>query len=1024
MSSEEDEVLNLQPVEPELSPEEEALQRRKRLGPGVASRTRIPPNPVEPSRSELSPARARRGISASRSRAELERAASRPASSAAEVSERAKQKNDLELLNAWEEMTPEMQTNLAKKYVPSQKIGAWLALKAVDRQKKEAVEKAAEATRKAVNAARYDEMKMRQLQNLDATQNMDVPLVQIAQREPQPVRQGLQANPTSSGSYVGRNMAANPDDVVDAGLASASFRGAMAPKSSGTRYPTTQPRVQAADMPRVEYARTTKTASNVDALNKVLGQYQSFIDLGPASNVDSGALYADLQAFQKSGLVAPYKAQVARAIQGVRDKIRQDVAPQRKLEQQRVTEAAGLPLPTAQQYYLGDYGKRQVDFIIPASEANEQRYGRTARTATAQQMAHRYEDQFTGVGAYATPGNQEAVDGFVGHGGYIGRFLGSAAGSAVGRALGVSGLAGPVGNLVSRGENYVLQNVVQPRLGKGAMGRFGSMAIDRYTGSGAYEGGDEQPRRANPAQMVDYVSNLPEEAIRMNNLVDPGSRLSKGPFTIFSAPNETGDVVFKHVEFIQNCISTIPTRDTDYEPPFETVAEIYCNPGLRKFLPMGSRWAQFFQVYKFKQLLFILDPQFTAGNAATSGTHIMAHLENPSAPKYGSNKAMQNSTGAIGASVMTKLVVGVECKESRLALGGQLYIRTGPLNPNVVPSTFDFGKLQVAYSGVNPLNTPADELHAAYVMELSSMRDYTWLPSQIGTGANCTQQGFNSILACQANLCVQPVAGGSAIGFVPSLTTGGCFQFPCASNSPGNNSGPYIRGPPNATPFPLKDWVRVPPTAGSQRTFAGYMGFTGSLNAYRAVVAANCSPEMLVLSRTFMPCPSSPATLTASHVEFHFFAQPYAQFQFTAQALVNMSVAYFTLADTQINLTDELFAGLTWGNLIFECVDGDITCSSALAAMTPFSWQRKGINPNAPNEFTPMTTTGDINTGCGVDVIAGPSGGACTFRVIFDTASHYASSGALLVPLTAGYGNLGQVCGNFSWNFVCVPPTP
>lgn len=400
----------------------------------------------------------------------------------------------------------------------------------------------------------------------------------------------------------------------------------------------------------------------------------------------------------------------------------------------------------------------RVQYFQGGTPAGIAKFGRTARTATAQQLATRAQYGYTGAGSYGRPTRhvQRPMEqyttmgsGYNGQGGYLGALGGSLLGGLVGGRTGarVGGALGDIaGDLVGAGARAYFGGGAYED-GNGAVNRRRPRADDHMLTPG-----EEQQLMAEVAAMRQrgtMASDLlgdpdidgdgkPDQTIGggrriMNNLVNPHSRYSRKPARITSLDTEEDTVVIEHSEFLGDLTAT--SRD------FTNLAIIEMNPGLKKSFPALSAWAQLYERWDAKQ--FVFSTRSLAGNLTQSGGSIqISPVSNPAAPLLSSKREIADHTGAISGGVLDMLEAGIECQEGKTPIDKMLFIRTGPVGDGASLHTYDKGFVQVSCTGCTPNETIA-ELWAHYRVALSGFRGSDLQALSIGEGVQHSAQFAN-----------------------------------------------------------------------------------------------------------------------------------------------------------------------------------------------------------------------------------------------------------------------------------------
>lgn len=397
----------------------------------------------------------------------------------------------------------------------------------------------------------------------------------------------------------------------------------------------------------------------------------------------------------------------------------------------------------------GEYGIQTVRQRVPSGTAEGiAMYGRNARVANPDQLRNR------------------AMNSYVGDGAYFGRWLGKAAGGLIPGRFGR--LAGNVlGRLGDRAENALLGSDAMraaTTLMAGGDADYANEAIRRYkagelddaarqwTGDGAYfrngpvrgrmddfdgDGRDDTDYvGARAAKMAagmtgDDLHGQSAEAetggrrLHTNQLIDPHALFSRRPPSMKSTDDETGDLVFRHREYIQDITPT--------SAEFQTQVLLDINPGLAASFPLLSEFAQHFSQYRFEQLIFRFRSLITDGNNTAAGSIMMSTQYNANEAPFATKREIENSEYSVSGKVTDVLDMGVEVNKNKMALGGTFYyIREGGVGDSS-HLEYDIGKVQLATQGA-AVNLTIGELWAEYVCRLSKLTVTGSRPLALGDG--------------------------------------------------------------------------------------------------------------------------------------------------------------------------------------------------------------------------------------------------------------------------------------------------
>jgi len=305
------------------------------------------------------------------------------------------------------------------------------------------------------------------------------------------------------------------------------------------------------------------------------------------------------------------------------------------------------------------------------------RYGATAASANATQLAHRRMDGWTGRGGY--------LGDMVGRGmNYVGGMLtrtGNPYASAAGALLsGASQYAGRAEDMLAKTE-------------LGAKWR-------RLTGQGAYAGGSGSGGGASGV---------------VGNQIIAGSGAPPPTSEIPRFNTGSNNVVISHKEFIGDLYA--PAEAGTF-----TNRVLPLNPGLSTTFPWLSQVAANYDEFTIHQLVFTYRPSisdFVATNGQV-GMVIMATQYNASDPPFESKQDMLEYDLAMDCKVSQHMYHGVECDPTKLSMGVGKYTRAGPAPHGEDLKTYDHGVLNIGVSNCPPqfTNQALGELWVTYTVEL------------------------------------------------------------------------------------------------------------------------------------------------------------------------------------------------------------------------------------------------------------------------------------------------------------------
>lgn len=370
-----------------------------------------------------------------------------------------------------------------------------------------------------------------------------------------------------------------------------------------------------------------------------------------------------------------------------------------------------------------------------------------------------------------------------GNGGYFGQMLGSA-------IPGIGGIAGPLLGAIPDEQLAGAaiggaQKLIGAIRGNGAY--RGVMPPGGLRGSGAYEleGASQMKRGRSEAQpqttpAINLTVNVDADDtrnVKTNQLVNPGNPFARRPPEIRSSNDETGSVTFRHKEYLSDVTPT--------SADFQTQAVLNINAGLANSFPLLSRFAAYFEEYRFTQLVFYYRTLVTSGNGTANGSVMMTTSYNPSSSQFYSKRAVENSEFSASGLVTDTIVMGVECDGRKNAISPILYNRYGKLPDTADLHSYDMGFVQVCTQGAVP-NLVIGELWVEYECVLGKLRNTSSVPLAISEGYSiATLSGRNSVqtaltyclLAANDNGIVNSLPG---IDWVGQLKSDGTVSTPPA----------------------------------------------------------------------------------------------------------------------------------------------------------------------------------------------------------------------------------------------------
>ena len=379
---------------------------------------------------------------------------------------------------------------------------------------------------------------------------------------------------------------------------------------------------------------------------------------------------------------------------------------------------------------------------LRGTPSNLAKYGASYRSADAVQKSMRSSKGYSGRGLYTGKG------GFWGDiGGKIGDLFGGGHGDLgkAGRGIG--------------------------SIGDALMGRYGGKGL--YTGKGAFVGSD--------------VTNT-------NNLITgpiPGHVSNSMPVMNSRVLDESGAISISHREYV----SDVYAPGTIGSPAVNFSNSGYAlNPGLQTSFVFLSQIAQNFDEYSFERVIYHYRSTTTDIGTNTNGqcgTVIMSTNYNAAAPVFTDKQAMVEYAHSHSCKVTEHMSHGVECDPMKSALGGALFVRTGPLTAGQDLKTYDHGQFQIAIANC-PLafnGLPIGELWVEYHVVLRKPKLFTSRGLEIDQDL-FFYSGLTTGSTASDSSCLNPM-GKSAFGSSVNAKFGQLNGIGCAILTQGSTQVNY-----------------------------------------------------------------------------------------------------------------------------------------------------------------------------------------------------------------------------------------
>lgn len=240
----------------------------------------------------------------------------------------------------------------------------------------------------------------------------------------------------------------------------------------------------------------------------------------------------------------------------------------------------------------------------------------------------------------------------------------------------------------------------------GALGGAPGAAIGSALGGGLHS-------------LVHAVTGLGDYTVNKNTLLMDGA-----PIHVINSPNS--GVIVRHREYIQDVISS-PVAGQFKNETF------MIQPGDGNTFPWLAAIAENFQEYKLRGMLFefkSLSADALNSTNTALGSVIMATNYNPVLPAFTNKFEMEQYQFVTNGRPSINLVHPIECAPSETPLD-HLYIRTGAVTNGLDPRFYDFGKFQIATTGMQGTSVNVGELWVTYEIELYKPRSS---PTGVGGG--------------------------------------------------------------------------------------------------------------------------------------------------------------------------------------------------------------------------------------------------------------------------------------------------
>lgn len=158
--------------------------------------------------------------------------------------------------------------------------------------------------------------------------------------------------------------------------------------------------------------------------------------------------------------------------------------------------------------------------------------------------------------------------------------------------------------------------------------------------------------------------------------------------------------IVKHREYLFDVAGSAPFTNN----------YITVNPGLPITFPWGSGIAKNYEQYRIRSLKFLYETQ---APTTEPGTVMLAMDYDPADAPPGDKPSFMSMAGAVRTPVWAGLTLSVDPQRRAFE---KLFVRTGPLGPDLDVKTYDYGVMNIAVQGSNPIEL--GELYVEYEIEL------------------------------------------------------------------------------------------------------------------------------------------------------------------------------------------------------------------------------------------------------------------------------------------------------------------
>lgn len=308
---------------------------------------------------------------------------------------------------------------------------------------------------------------------------------------------------------------------------------------------------------------------------------------------------------------------------------------------------------------------------------------------------------------------------------------------------------------------------------------------------------------------------------QVNQLINPGNPFTRSHAAMFTAGDDSSDFIIHHREYLRDVTPT--TSD------FETQLVLELNAGLAESFPTLAKFAQFYNEYRFEQLIVRYRSTLSAGNTNATGTLAIATIYDAGGELYENKQQMENAEFTASGKVSDVVHAGIECDQRDMPHRGNYYVRRTPLGENNSLKLYDMGKIQIVTQGAQP-GVNIGDIWVEYRVRLSKLtHTMEYQPLSIGEGACVAMTYPGAVPVGQASVDAwgtpenysrgnpYPTWVGSTMGGM--LHQPGVYRWNATAVNPISAGGQgYVPGQGTMAPFDSSLRSSVPMIAGYSST--------------------------------------------------------------------------------------------------------------------------------------------------------------------------------------------------------------